>query len=307
MTPAEIFNRLLPVFKKNIEIENRSPIWKWCHEHSSKVEMTQENLENMANNDLVWGFFGGSNVEFTRNTILLLAQAVGAIQIDNPERDVRLDFAYQNSDLLRMIESELGFKINFPSFVGNRKTVMTDCGIITERHCYYLWILKRIIELCPDRNSAILEIGAGMGLLGYYLDKAGYKDYTTIDLANAGACQTYFLARNLPERELILSGEWLNATNYYYNNDIKLLHSTDFHDVPQGRFDLMVNMDGLTEMNKEDAIKYVSSDCAPLLLSVNHEINAFRVFDICKPYRKLVYRYPFWTRPGYVEELYKLK
>jgi hypothetical protein len=68
----------------------------------------------------------------------------------------------------------------------------------------------------------------------------------------------------------------------------------------------MINMDGLSEMNKEDAIKYVSSDCAPLLLSVNHEINDFRVVDICKPYRKLVYRYPFWTRPGYVEELYKL-
>jgi hypothetical protein len=76
------------------------------------------------------------------------------------------------------------------------------------------------MELCPDKNSSIIEIGAGFGVLGYYLDKAGYHDYTIIDIARTNACQTYFLSKNLLDRNIILSGDVENPFDLkYYSAD----------------------------------------------------------------------------------------
>lgn len=304
-----IVERIIKILFVNYKNENRSELWNWCLDHSSKIKIDRESLENMANSQLVWGFFGGTDPALNNIAIIKLAQAVGVCGIQNPENGLHLYpqnnvLGLTESQILKKIERKIGFKINLPVFIGNRNVSVTEYGIITERHCYYLWILKRIIELCPDRNTAIIEIGAGMGLLGYYLDKAGYKDYTVIDLAYTNACQTYFLARNLPDRKLILSGDYENPFDKLHKDSLKLLHATDFKNVEKNRFDLMINIDGLTEMKPDEANKYMQSDCAPLLLSINHEMNAYRINEINEPYRKLSYRYPFWLRDGYVEELY---
>lgn len=304
-----MINRILPIFKRNSQSESVAPIWEWCLEHNSKVEMTEENLENMANTELVFGFFGGSITPDDRGALVKLAQAVGVCGVQNPEGGanpcaVNSSCELTDSELLWKIGTKI--KINLPDFVGGRKETMTDYGIITARHCYNLWILKRIIDLFPlrsDRRVSVIEIGAGMGLLGYFLSKIGHYDYTIIDLANANAIQAYFYHKNLPEKQLILSGEVKNPFDSRYSQAIKILHASDFENIPTGRFNIMINMDGLTEMNPGDAFRYVNSDCAKLLLSINHDMNDFRVIDICKT-RKLEYRYPFWIRDGYVEELY---
>jgi hypothetical protein len=257
--------------------------------------MTEQNLDNMADNNLCFGFFGGSYIgndeESHRQRALYsikkLAEALGAKEDFND------------------IENKLGFKLDMPSFIGGRKVLYTDWGIITDRHVHYLWVLKKIIDLFPDRNTRIIEIGAGLGLLGYFLDRAGYKDYTSIDLAYPSACQSYFLHKNLPDREIILSGEKINPFRYAYKNSLKLLHSTDFKNV-KGRWDIMINMDSLPEMKIEEATKYIDSD-APLLLSINRENYNFKVCDIIKPYRQQLYRKPFTLRNDseYFEELYQ--
>ena len=335
-----ILERILRVYEENILAENRTNMWDWCQSHNSKVELNESNLENMANTDLVFGFFGGSHEmglpesntnaaieRVTRTALLKLAQLIGVSGIENPEGGLFLTqhiLKLSDSDMLRKIETSIGFKIELPEFVGGREVVKTDFGIITDRHIHYLYILKRIIDLCPDRNSSIIEIGGGLGLLPYFLDKAGYKDYTCIDLAHANVCQAYFLHKNLPERELIISREKKNPFSLKYKNAIKLLHTSDFPNMPdyynhevfrnkydsvnilEKRFDIMINIDGFTEMSPSEVFKYIRSNC-PLLLSINHEVNEYRVIDLCEKYRKLIYRYPFWIRPGYVEELYTLK
>ena len=308
---SAIVTRIKTTLHSNYQIENKSQLWKWCSDHHVQVDVNRDTLEDMANNTLTWGFMGGQSEHLNVNAIIDLAKAIGVSGIQNPENGDKLHpktnvVNLGISEILQRIEKKIGFDISCPPFIGNRKTTLTDYGIVTDRHCHYLWILKRIIELCPDRNSRILEVGAGLGLLGYYLDKAGYKDYTTIDLAYPNACQTYFLARNLPERNIIISGEEANPFSSKFKDSLKLLHSTDFIDVPKGRFDLMINIDSLTEMNIEEANKYMQSDCATLLLSINHEVNEFRVNDINGDYRSLKYRYPFWLRAGYVEELYEI-
>jgi len=307
-----MIDRIRLIFDKNINKDKKSRVWEWAISYVKDIEINQDTLENMLWNKLTYGYA----LTLSKNTIRNLAIAVGAIRIENPRyTEINQSFnnlnypelkdeSIFNEQALKMIEKAIGFKISLPSFIGNWTTCPTSYGMISDRHCYYLWILKRIIELCPDKNSSIIEIGAGMGILGYYLDKVGYKDYTTIDLAHANAIQTYFLYKNLPERDIILSGDKNNPFDLKYKNSLKLLHASDFKNIPQHRFDIMINNDGLTEMLIEDAEKYVNSDCTPMLLSINHEINEFRVIDIFKPTKILKYRYPFWLREGYVEELY---
>jgi hypothetical protein len=312
-----ILDRILPIYKRNHELEKRADVWEWCNSHNISVPMTEANFENMANTDLIFGFFSSfdiSSMVNDQNTLNRFAELLGVRGVQNPEgganpQPIANYMKYSDRELLNEIENKLGFEIHLPEFIGGRLGLKTDHGIISDRHIHYLYILKRIIELCPDRNSSIIEIGGGLGLLPYFLDKAGYKDYTCIDLAHVNVIQAYFLNRNLPERDLILSGE--NNNPYHFNNkeSTKLLHSTDFkinengYDMNENRFDLMINIDGLTEMGIEEATKYKNSKCAKLFLSINHEVNPYRVIDI--PGRKLISRNLFWLRPGYVEELYK--
>lgn len=309
-----IVERMLPVFYKNIHLNEKGMIWNACKQHAETVELTVENFENMAQTDLIWGFFGGTQSREIRPTIIKFAQAVGIVGIENPGDDgvrcyPKVGIAHKTySAILQEIEKKLGFQISLPEFIGNGDGLKTTYGVITDRHCYYLWVMKRIIELCPDRSSRIIEIGAGIGLLGYYLDKAGYNDYTIVDLAYTNLCQTYFLNRNLPDRDIIISGEEEDPFNVTHKESLKILHSRDFKNIGENKFDIIINMDGLVEMNGEHATAYFVSNCAPLFLSINHEVNEFRVCDLDanETYRKRDYRHLFWLREGYVEELYKL-
>lgn len=277
---------------------------------ATKVPLNEDNLENMCCTDLVSGFGGGGGLE----EVVLMAQALGIFGIENPETNAFYGCHYlpkshvgtlTHDEMLDRIQQCFPFPIIFPPFSGNCKQgLATKYGVTSNRHMYYLWVAKRVMELCPDKNSAIVELGAGFGILGYYLDKAGYKDYTTIDLAMINACQSFFLSKNLPDRNIIISGDVQNPFDIGHSDSIKLLHASDFHSVPKNRFVLMVNMDGITEMGLADATNYIQSECAPMFLSINHEVNPFRVCELDQPVRKRQYRYPFWLRPGYVEELY---
>lgn len=305
-----ILDRILPVYRRNYPREIRDVIWNYMMDQAAKVELNQSALDNMCNTPMTMGFVGVNG----REEIVRLAEALGVSGITNPENDaahkkhisppINVD-GLTPDQILDRIQARLPFEIRFPTFTGNcTMGLPTKYGITSNRHIFYLWVLKRIMELCPDPNSSIIEIGAGFGLLGYYLDRVGYRDYTTIDLALINACQTYFLEKNLPNRDLLISGDVENPFDLKHRDAIKLLHSTDFKDVPKNRFDLMVNMDGLTEMGLAEAARYVGSDCAGMLFSINHEVNAYRILDLSQPHRTLKSRYPFWLRSGYVEELY---
>lgn len=305
-----IVERILPVFQRNYPREVRDVVWNYCMNMAMSVELNEFNLENMCQTALVSGFGGGGG----HPEIVKLAEALGVCGITNPENDAahkkhmpppaNVD-RLTPDEILDKIQGVLPFRIEFPPFSGNCKQgLVTKYGVTANRHIFYLWVLKRILELCPDPKTGIVEIGAGFGVLGYYLDRLGYRDYTTIDLALINACQTYFLSRNLLGRDIIISGDVENPFDFQYKDSIKLLHSTDFKDVPRNRFGIMVNMDGFTEMGFDQASRYVQSDCAPILLSINHEIYPYRVCDIGQPHRKRVSRYLFWLREGYVEEVY---
>jgi hypothetical protein len=306
-----IIARILKAYSRNDGKENPSDMWEYCVRRSKEVDLTTENLDNMGNSTLVTGFFGITATPDDNEALRLLAEALGVRGIQNPEGAVNpapiCNKPITNTELLAGIKKAIGIDLKMPEFYGNKSEGLNIQGeFITARHCYYLLLLKRILDYFPNRNTSIIEIGAGIGLLGYFLDQCGYKDYTIIDLARTNTIQAYFLHKNLPERRIILSGEVVCP--FTRTGDIKILHVSDFMNLSSFRYELMVSMDGLTEMKIEDAKDYINSDCAFHFLSVNHEQNDFRAIEIYDPETRILkYRYPFHVRPGYVEEMYQLK
>ncbi len=73
-------------------------------------------------------------------------------------------------------------------------------------------------------------------------------------------------------------------------------------------FDLIANVDSLTEMSSEQAIEYFrfAHQRAEIFLSINHEINSFRVYDLPKMacLSATSMRYGCSMRPGYMEECF---
>jgi hypothetical protein len=72
------------------------------------------------------------------------------------------------------------------------------------------------------------------------------------------------------------------------------------------RYDLVVNVDSLTEIGRAGADQYWSAiqSRAAKFLSINHEANEFTVAQLigqAKPVRTS--RMPYWMRRGFVEEL----
>ena len=148
----------------------------------------------------------------------------------------------------------------------------------------------------------IVEIGAGLGRTAYYAWQLDIRDYTIIDIPMSGVAQAYFLGRTLGEKAIRLFGEEEGP-------GIRILPPAAFL-AAADRYDLVVNVNSLTEMARETAVSYVDQieRRADLFWSVNHEANAFCVRELFSPSAAAhVTRTPYWLRPGYVDEVLDLR
>jgi hypothetical protein len=72
------------------------------------------------------------------------------------------------------------------------------------------------------------------------------------------------------------------------------------------RFDIVLNIDSLTELDRDQALDYVkfARERSRAFLSVNHEFNPTPVSKLIAEAGMIpISRSPHWPRPGYVEEL----
>lgn len=150
----------------------------------------------------------------------------------------------------------------------------------------------------PD-GGRVAEIGPGLGRTAYYANRMGLADYTLIDIPLSGAAQAHYLGSVLGPDAVTLWDETGSAP-------VRIAPPSAFLD-SNNQFDLVVNIDSLTEMSRAIADAYWSriQSAAPVFLSVNHEYNAFRFADLYRAsgHAHLVQRTPYWLRQGYAEEL----
>lgn len=230
-----------------------------------------------------------------------LAEAIGVRRLEHPEHyPTRAPSPPEVEALLSDLDFAFGFRVEFPNPFAGEIGLATTRGVASYRALQSLYQAWRITRLLADRSAhRVLEIGAGLGRTAYYVRRFGIRDYTIIDLPITNVAQTYFLGSVLGGECLQLYGEAARRET------IRILPPTCFFDGEE-RFDLIVNVDSLTEMAPETARRYWKEVAkrTQSFLSINHEANPFTVRDLYSEYPACsVARTPYWMRRGYVEEL----
>lgn len=246
-----------------------------------------------------------SSASLSLDCLVRFGEALGAIRLDNPETYEWKSLRYWvASEVLEKIESKLGITVDFPNPYPDEIGICTQNGIASYRAIHALYQAYRIKELVKDiPHPRVLEIGAGLGRTAYYCKLLGITDYTIIDIPMTALSSSYFLGRTLGEDQVVLLGE--NQDNS--ENKVKILTPDQFLS-NMSQYDLIVNVDSLTEIDFNiikiylDKIQKISS----MFLSINHEANQNTVFELLSPslHVENFYRYPYWMRLGYTEELY---
>jgi putative glycosyltransferase (TIGR04372 family) len=241
--------------------------------------------------------------------LVRLAQAIGATRLWNPERtepepDGKTSVTPRSvEDLLAELDREIGLRIDFPNPIQREFGLPTSRGIASYRAPHAIYQAWRTRKLLGEvTNASVLEIGAGMGRTAYYARHLGITDFTIVDLPLANVAQANFLGRVLgPEAIWLLGDPVSEQAGRIRICPPEWLATTD------QEFDVVLNVDSITEMDSQHAINYVReiSRRARMFLSINHEANPFSVRDLLSKcnIKARTLRYPYWLRKGYLEEI----
>jgi len=227
-----------------------------------------------------------------------LAEATGAVRLSNPETHTGTVLSVDA--YLAALDTHLGQPLSFPNPFEAEQGIRSARGIISFRPLqalYQAWRLTRF-----GAGLRVLEIGAGLGRTAYYAQRLGITDYTIVDIPLSNVAQADFLGRTLGPDRIWLAGEKPEAAE----GRIRIL-GPDFVDETDERFDVVLNVDSLTELDRETARHYVgfAAERARVFVSINPEYHPQRVCDLLDELARphLTLREPYWMREGYVEEI----
>lgn len=288
------------------------------------VDQVAPILRNPKDSKLFWGFddltdfyyekwtktpaAADKNTRVSQDYFLRLGEALGALALPNPENPSFSEGRGISPDtVLEAVDERLGFDMTEPDVYPGRLGIETGRGIVSYRGIQAAYAIHRILVLLEDElgiarpsEASVCEIGAGLGRTALYAHRVGLTDYTIVDLPFTAISQGYYLMRCLGAEAVVLAGEGDGRPD-----QIKLRHPAEFMASTRS-FDLVANIDSLTEFGEEGAKRYLAQiqQATSLLLSVNHEANPIRVQDLARDLegRVRIRRHPYWMRPGYVEE-----
>jgi SAM-dependent methyltransferase len=202
-------------------------------------------------------------------------------------------------DVLTALDRRFGFRVDFPNIFNFECGLKTSRGIASYRAVQSLYQAWQTRQLAVHvGGSRILEIGAGLGRNTYYARKFGLEHYTIVDIPTTQLAQGYYLGRVMGADHVSLCGE--SDRNIRLRSPAWLRQTSD-------TFDVVVNVDSLTEMDRGQATDYVAFARARsrAMLSINHEFNHFTVAELFEQAGDMaVTRAQYWARPGYVEEVF---
>lgn len=250
----------------------------------------------------------GQNLKFSRvilDALLRFACAINAKKLPNPEGFFEDKVLIEN--VIDRIEEKLNQELSFPETNGVFG-LPTKRGIVTFRAAQALYQSWRINELCKNiENPKILEIGAGLGRNAYFCKKMyNLENFTIVDLPLTNISQTLFLTYALGKENIVLYGEDFKNSE----NKTKILPFEIFLDENyQEKYDLIINIDSITEMKFGTAQQYWEKieNYSSKFLSINHDCNGFTMNTLHSQSNKIknYYKYPYWLRRGYAEEIFE--
>jgi hypothetical protein len=228
-----------------------------------------------------------------------LAEATGAEAVWYPEANLDRCAGFDVDGMLDAIARRIG-EIDFPNPFPNEFGMLTSRGIASYRtfqSIYQAWRLLCVSRSIKDER--IVEIGPGIGRTAYYANKLGLKDYTTVDLPLGNIAQACFLSGVLGEDAITLPGEPVQRGRIR-------IETPSWFAATDEKFGVAFNADSMTEMAIDNANAYAEKIIAGTrtFVSINHEINAFKIADLPALKGVLEWRFPYWMRKGYVEHHY---
>lgn len=237
--------------------------------------------------------------------LLRLAEAVGARHLANPERNISRMKRITADEIIDSLEEFFGFAVSVPNLFRKEFGIASKRGIISYRvpqAIYQAWYMAQLVAGIP--NPRVLEIGGGLGRTGFYAKAFGITDYTIVDIPITSLAQGYYLARTLGNSEVVLFGE----QKIEADKKVKLITPAEFLNTSD-KYDIIINVDSLTEMDEVIAKDYVDAilNRTGVFVSINHEANSFTVRDLMAKKGELgqMTRTPYWLREGYVHEVWQ--
>jgi hypothetical protein len=300
-----------------------SSLWSMISDKSQDLRQalqTGENfislLDNPGSNSLFYGFDNlfkeftdqikasdemqtGLTGVFYRE-LVTLAEAVGARRARNPEFSPEQNPPPADvEELLLALDIHLGITVDFPNPFPNEYGLATSRGLASQRAIHALYQAWRLKTLSAIYGGKVLEIGAGLGRTAYYARKMGIASYTIVDIPQTNISQADFLLRVLGESNVSLSGEPSDGTYARIVPPSWLESNSE-------KFDIVMNVDSLTEMALETAVSYaqIAMERSVLFVSINHESNDFTVGSLEPLLGHFIGRFPYAIRPGWMEELF---
>lgn len=287
------------------------------------LDLSHELFSNLHSSSLCEGMQQGYQAEFwlknfkimmpkytklIQDRIISLAEFVGAVSVQCPEQGGH-SFYLDINEIIEAVGikiSQIAGPVGFPVYQGGLIGIKTIAGIVDERQLSSLYIALKIHEKFRDNKQAkICDLGAGNGLVLFWLYQLGYQNLYAVDLPHVSLLQVYNLSTHFGMSQVKFGHESTNAPitilsmDQYFNYD----------------YDLVVNSDSLPEIDYTWASKYLQhiNEHSKFFFSINQETmfkNQINVqHAINENYKNLhcISRNRFWMRPGYIEEWYQQK
>ena len=284
-------------------------------------------LARLFQTDLVWGLgvVGGDHATCLRqdpershlhralaDVLVSLGEAASVLRVTSIEQQgVRIHQEALHVALdavLLAIEQKTGLGLSFPP-VGAACGFRLAGRLITLDSIIHSYTVHRLRQLGATAEASIAEIGGGYGCLAALCYRAGYRNYTIVDLPWVNVLQGYFLTMALPPGAVRLYGETSGV--------VAVLPHWCLHQLLDHSLDYVVNTDSLPEIGPETANRYIAEIARCLrgiFLSINQEAKAPNVDAVTQNcvtelierhggFRVLA-RSRAWMRQGYVEEVF---
>jgi hypothetical protein len=254
----------------------------------------------------------------TKDKLVALAEAVGAVAVENPEQGTFGRSLSLDADaLVDLIEEKLG-GIAPPDIDGGLLKLETSQGLFGERDLnaiFTAFLMRRLLDK-QWTSADVCEIGAGTGRVAYWAFRNGVRRYTIFDLPHVNVVQGYYLLRSLGPDNVALLGEPGRTAGAPY---VRVLPAQAIEDETAREFDLVLNQDSFPEIHAatvREYLRWVRLVCRGRFLSINHEskprsrrgvaqLSVGEVVDEVGGFRRTD-RFPYWLRRGYVAELYEI-
>lgn len=236
---------------------------------------------------------------FNKENAAEVDQQIARITVYTPEKTDQLI-----DKLIEYFAKRTSSPLWFPNPFAGEYGLKTERGILSPRAIFDLYLAIRINDLCGS-TPKILQIGQGTGRSVYFQFLLGFSSYCLIDLPIPTMVSTYFNGLNIPPEEIWLYGEEFSGQR------ISFLPANDISAATGRRFEIGVNVDSFVEMSGDIQHRYLDliRETSQFFLSIQREsksenetVSKLVYQDLGVPRR---YRFPYWLRNGYVEELYE--